>query len=105
LIDAVFLESAIEEGDGGLYDDLIREAIGSVDAVAMKGGLDSAWVCDLLAASVEIIANAEGVIYGEAEAGVIVFSESANWRGGEFSTISAEGLMKQEGRENGSDAL
>ncbi len=92
LIDSIFFKASIEEGNGGFQNELVRDAIGSADAITMEDCLDVSGIRNLLVSTVEVIANAEGVIYGETKAGIIVIEESANWRGGEFSSVSSKGL-------------
>jgi hypothetical protein len=101
LVNAVFLEGAIEEWDGCLDHKLIRDAVGSGEAVAMEDRFDLVGIGDLGVAPVDVVADPEGVIHGEAKAGAIIIIQSANWRSGEFSSVSPEGLVEKEGGEEG----
>ena len=60
--DTVFFEVGIEKGDGGIDDELVRDAVGSRDAVAMEEGLDLVRIRDAVIALVEVIAQSKGVV-------------------------------------------
>ncbi|MDA7611600.1 hypothetical protein OAF21_08785 [Akkermansiaceae bacterium] len=78
-------------GQSRTQDDLIADLVSSGEIIALEDVRDLIRVRDFAGASVDLIALSISIIEREAESGGFELFSSANWRGGEFSSVSSEG--------------